>query len=478
MGSVGTARGYPLCMRLYDSLTRQVHEVKPVDGRTVKMYSCGPTVYRYIHIGNMRSFMLGDLIRRALRMEGHDVTWVMNITDVGHMTEEVTDTGRDKMELAIDDEGLSSEQIAQKYTDAFLEDADLVGIQRADLYPRAGDHIPEMIAIIETLIEKGHAYEVDGTVYFDVTTFPEYGKLSGNTLEALRSGHRQNTVADPNKRHPADFALWKKAGAGRLMRWPSPWGEGYPGWHIECSAMSMKHLGERFDIHTGGNDNKFPHHEDEIAQSEAAVGHPVVSIWVHGGFLQMEGQKMAKSAKNIKRVVDLADNGIDPLAYRLQVFGTRYRSEMDFDWAALEGSNERLATLRKRMLDWSAEARPDAPSESGAAFDGRFRDALADDLDLPAALVVLNELVGSPEVSGGEKYQLLTSWDAVLGLDMERLVREGWEPSEEIRELVRKRDQARAGKDYTASDDIRRQLIAMGLEVMDTSEGTRVRPSR
>jgi cysteinyl-tRNA synthetase len=204
----------------------------------------------------------------------------------------------------------------------------------------------------------------------------------------------------------------------------------------------------------------------------------VVSIWVHGGFLQMEGQKMAKSAKNIKRVTDLADNGIDPLAYRLQLFGTRYRSEMDFDWAALEGSNERLATLRRRMLDWSAEARPDAPSESGAAFDGRFRDALADDLDLPAALVVLNELVGSPEVSGGEKYQLLASWDAVLGLDVERLVREGWEPSEEIRDLVRKRDEARAGKDYTASDDIRRQLIAMGLEVMDTPEGTRVRPSR
>jgi cysteinyl-tRNA synthetase len=464
-------------MRLYDSLTRQVHEVKPVDGRTVKMYSCGPTVYRYIHIGNMRSFMLGDLIRRALRFEGQDVKWIMNITDVGHMTEEVTDTGRDKMELATDDEGLSSQEIAQKYTDAFLEDADLVGIQRADLYPRASDHIPEMIEIIQKLIEKGNAYEVDGTVYFDVTTFPEYGKLSGNTLEALRSGHRQETVADPNKRHPADFALWKKAGPGRLMKWPSPWGEGYPGWHIECSAMSMKHLGERFDIHTGGNDNKFPHHEDEIAQSEAAVGHPVVSIWVHGGFLQMEGQKMAKSAKNIKRVTDLAENGIDPLAYRLLCFSSRYRSEMDFDWSALEGSGERLITLRKRMLDWSGEARPKAFSESGTAFDRRFRDAVADDLDLPAAMVVLNELVGSPEVSGGDKYSLLASWDTVLGLDLERLATEAWEPDERVSELVRKRDEARAAKDYAASDAIRKQLIDMGLEVMDTAEGTKVRPS-
>jgi cysteinyl-tRNA synthetase len=464
-------------MRLYDSLTRQVQEVKPVDGRTVKMYSCGPTVYRYIHIGNMRSFMLGDLIRRALRFEGKNVKWIMNITDVGHMTDEVTDTGRDKMELAVDDEGLSPQEIAEKYTEAFLHDADLLGIERADLYPRASDHILEMIEIIEKLIENGHAYEVDGTVYFDVTSFPDYGKLSGNTLDALRSGHRQELVTDPNKRHPADFALWKKGGQTRLMKWPSPWGDGYPGWHIECSAMSIKHLGERFDIHTGGNDNKFPHHEDEIAQSETFVGHPVVSIWVHGGLLQTGGQRMAKSAKNIQRVTDLADNGVDPLAYRLLCFGTRYRSEMDFDWGALEGSNERLATLRRRTLDWSADPRPEGePLEAGADFDRRFRDAVANDLDLPAALVVLNELVGSPSVDGGEKYALVASWDEVLGLDLERMAREAWEPSAEIRELVQRRDEARGKKDYATSDAIRRRLIDMGLEVMDTVEGTKVRP--
>src|SRR5581483_9237930 len=241
----GGGTGYPcMPMRLYDSLTREVHEVVPVDGRTVKIYSCGPTVYRYIHIGNMRSFMLGDLIRRALRFEGYEVRWVMNITDVGHMTDEVSDSGRDKMELAEADEGLSAAEIAQKYTDAFLHDADLVGIERADLYPRATQHIEEMIALIERLLERGHAYEVDGTVYYDVTTFPEYGKLSGNTLDQLRAGHRQEVATDPNKRHPEDFALWKKAGPNRLLKWPSPWGEGFPGWHIECSAMSMKHLGE------------------------------------------------------------------------------------------------------------------------------------------------------------------------------------------------------------------------------------------
>ena len=460
-------------MRLYDSLTRELHDVEPVDGRTVKIYSCGPTVYRYIHIGNMRSFMLGDLIRRAVRFEGRDVRWIMNITDVGHMTDEVSDAGRDKMELAESDEGLSAAEIARKYTDAFLSDADLVGIERADLYPKATEHIPEMIEIIRTLIERGHAYEADGTVYYDVTTFPGYGKLSGNTLDQLRAGHRQELAVDPAKRHPEDFALWKKAGPDRALKWPSPWGDGFPGWHIECSAMSMKHLGDRFDVHTGGIDNKFPHHEDEIAQSEGAVGHQVVTTWVHGGFLQMGGQKMAKSARNIKRVVDLRDQGIDPLAYRLLTFGTRYRSEMEFSWEALEGQHRRLAELRRKMAAWAPSTAE--LSEAAVAFDRRFRDAIADDLDLPRALVVLNEVAGSP-VPPGEKYALLASWDAILGLDLERDARQRWEATEEMLALVRERDAARAAKDYARSDELRDQLQAMGLEVMDSAEGTTVRP--
>jgi cysteinyl-tRNA synthetase len=461
-------------VRLYDSLSRELHEVVPADGRTVKIYSCGPTVYRYIHIGNMRSFMLGDLIRRALRFEGTDVRWIMNITDVGHMTDDVSDTGRDKMELAEADEGLSAAEIAQKYTDAFLQDADLVGIERADLYPRATEHIAEMIGVIEKLLEKGHAYEVDGTIYYDVTTFPGYGKLSGNTLDQLRAGHRQETAVDPAKRHPEDFALWKKAGPNRALKWPSPWGDGFPGWHIECSAMSMKHLGERFDVHTGGNDNKFPHHEDEIAQSEAAVGHQVVTTWVHGGFLQMGGQKMAKSARNIKRVTDLAEQGIDPLAYRLLCFGTRYRSEMDFSWEALEGQNRRLLELRRKMAEWAPGA--DTLSGEARALDARFREAVADDLDLPRALVVLGEVVGS-SLPPDERYSLLASWDAVLALDLERDTRERWEPTADVRALVAERDAARAAKDYPRSDELRERLQALGLEVMDTPEGTKVRPA-
>src|SRR5438093_2959809 len=440
-------------MRLYNSLSRTVEEVVPADGRTVKIYSCGPTVYRYIHIGNMRSFMLGDLIRRGLRLEGRDVLWIMNITDVGHMTDEVTDTGRDKMELAEADEGLSAPEIAQKYTDAFLSDADLVGIQRADAYPRATDHITEMIEIIQTLIAKGHAYESGGNVYYDVTTFSKYGKLSGNTLEKLRAGHRQENEVDPNKRHAADFALWKAAGHHRLLKWPSPWGEGFPGWHIECSAMSMKYLGERFDIHTGGNDNKFPHHEDEIAQSEGATGHQVVSIWVHGGFLQMSGQKMAKSARNIYRVTDLAEQGIDPLAYRLLCFGTQYRSEMDFSWESLEGQNGRLDQLRTRMADWAPGA--EKLGDEATTFDMRFRDALADDLSMPGAVVVLNELVKTSTVPDDEKYRLLAAWDTVLGLDLERKAVAGWEPTDEMRALMAERDAAREAKDYATSDEIR-----------------------
>jgi cysteinyl-tRNA synthetase len=461
-------------MRLFNTLSRDIEEVRPADGETVKMYSCGPTVYRYIHIGNMRSFLLGDLIRRGLRFEGQKVRWIMNITDVGHMTDDVADTGQDKMELAEADEGLSAQEIAEKYTQAFLEDADLVGIQRADAYPRATDHIPEMIAIIEKLIERGHAYEVEGTVYFDVTSFPEYGRLSGNTLDALRAGHRQEVEVDPNKHNPADFALWKKAGANRSMKWPSPWGEGFPGWHIECSAMSMKHLGERFDIHTGGNDNKFPHHEDEIAQSEGAVGHQVVSIWVHGGFLQMGGQKMAKSARNIRRVTDLDDEGIDPLAFRLLCFGTRYRSEMDFSWVALEAAQRALNRIRQRMAEWAATQR-DGLSTEAKEIDSRFREAVGDDLDMPRAVAVLNETV-SADLADADKYALLASWDAVLGLDLERLAREGFEIPSEVQAMLDERDAARVAQDFAKGDEIRVRLTEMGWEVMDLPEGTTVRP--
>jgi cysteinyl-tRNA synthetase len=460
-------------VRLYNSLTRTLEEVRPPDGRTVRMYSCGPTVYRYAHIGNMRTFMLGDLIRRALRFEGFDVLWVMNITDVGHMTDDIGPEARDRMDIAVADEGLAPHEIAEKYTRAFLDDADALNIERADVYPKATEHIPEMVSMTKTLVGSSHAYEVEGNVYFDVRSFPGYGRLSGNTLDRLQPGHRQ-LEADPNKRHHADFALWKRAAGNRLMRWDSPWGEGFPGWHIECSAMSMKYLGDRFDIHTGGADLKFPHHEDEIAQSDAATKQKVVAIWVHGGFLQFSGHKMAKSSGNIARVADIAAQNIDPLAFRLLCFGTRYRSEMDFDWDALEKSNTRLVRLRQRMADWSREER-DGLGPEAKELDRRFREAVADDLDLPEAMVVLNEAV-SADIPGADKYALLSSWDAVLGLDLERLAREGFETPEEVQALVDERDEARRARDFDRADAIRTRLIELGWEVMDTADGTRVRP--
>jgi cysteinyl-tRNA synthetase len=465
-------------VRVYNTLTRRVEDVVPLEDRRIRMYTCGPTVYRYAHLGNLRTFLLADLVRRALIFEGYEVFQVVNITDVGHMTDEASPDAVDKMQLAAEDEGLAPLEIAEKYTRAFLEDAAAIGILPADVYPRATEHIEEMIELTERLIARGHAYVVeDGSVYYDVRSFPGYGKLSGNTLDKLKPGHR-DLETDPRKRHHADFSLWKAAGPGRLMKWKSPWGEGFPGWHIECSAMSMRYLGDRFDVHTGGVDLIFPHHEDEIAQSEGATGHQVVSTWVHGGHLRLSGQKIAKSAGNVVRVHELVDRGLDPLSYRYLTFQTRYRSEMDFSWEAMAAADEHVKRLRRRMAGWREASPPAQPTEAGRGFDRRFREAVSADLDMPAALVVLNELVKSPDVGEGEKYALLASWDEVLGLDLEREARAAFEVPPEVGELLERRDAARRARDFATSDAIRERLIEMGYEVMDTAEGTMVRPRR
>jgi cysteinyl-tRNA synthetase len=460
-------------MRLFDSLTRALRDLEPVEQGHVKIYACGPTVYRFVHLGNLRTFLLTDLLRRALAFEGYRVTTVQNITDVGHMTDESSPEAVDKMQLAVEDEGLQPLEIAEKYTEEALADMEAIGIRRPDVMPKATEHIPEMIELTQTLIERGHAYVVDsGSVYFDVSSFPGYGKLSGNTLENLKAGHR-DLETDPAKRNPADFALWKAAGPGRLMKWPSPWGEGFPGWHVECSAMSMKYLGDRFDVHTGGTDLRFPHHEDEIAQSEGAVGHQVVSTWLHGGFLRLTGQKIAKSTGNVVRAPELVERGLDPLAFRWLTFQTRYRSEMDFTWEAMETADQRVRQLRRHVAEWGEAAAE--LGEDARGFDARFREAIANDLDMPTAVRIVNDLDRSAAVPPGEKRALLASWDQVLGLDLERDARAGWEPSDEVRRLVAERDAARGGKDYATSDRLRDELQAMGLEVMDTAEGTKVR---
>jgi cysteinyl-tRNA synthetase len=461
-------------MRLFNTLTRTVEEVRPLDDNVIRMYGCGPTVYRPVHIGNLRTFLLYDQVRRALEFEGYRVIQVVNITDVGHMTDDVGQEARDRMDIAVADEGLSPQEIAQKYTDRFLEDTGKIGVLRAERYPKATDHIPEMIELTERLLERGHAYALDdGTVYYDIQSFPEYGTLSRNTLDKLQPGHRQ-LEADPRKRHHADFALWKTAGPGRLMKWDSPWGDGFPGWHIECSAMSMKYLGEQFDVHTGGVDLVFPHHEDEIAQSDGATGRRVIQLWVHGGHLLAESQKMAKSTGNVFTIADIEARGQDPLAFRFLCLQTRYRSMMDFRWDALEVADRTLTRIRQRMAGW-AEAPRDGLSPEAKELDQRFRAAVSNDLDMPEAVKILNEVVSSP-IADGDKFALLGSWDRVLGLDLERLAREGFEVPDDVQALIEQRDAARAAKDFARGDEIRDRLTSMGWEVMDTPEGTMIRP--
>jgi cysteinyl-tRNA synthetase len=459
-------------LRLHNTLTRTVEPVHPLVPGSVTMYSCGPTVYKPVHIGNLRSFLLGDLIRRALEWTGVAVRQVMNITDVGHMTDEVYDRGEDKMLLAAADEGLSPAEIAAKYEAAFHRDCARLNITPADAYPRASDHIAGMIDLIGRLIERGHAYVDAGNVYYDVTSFPSYGQLSRNSLDQLRAGHRLEAV-DHHKRHPADFILWKAAGPRRVVRFDSPWGEGYPGWHIECSAMSIAYLGDRFDIHTGGVDLTFPHHEDEIAQSEGALGHRVVTTWVHGDHLLFSGQKMAKSSGNVWTLDRLEEEGHHPLDFRYLCLTSRYRRQLRFSPDALAAAGKARARLAAHLAEWGEPA-TDAESASAKEWDERFRDAVLDDLDTPRAITVVWGLAGDDSVSAAGRAALLLDWDRVLGLGLEAAAAapEAEELPAGAAELLEARRAAREQRDWAQSDKLRDALDALGVEVSDTREGT------
>jgi cysteinyl-tRNA synthetase len=456
-------------VRVYNTFTRKKEELQPLRGGVVRMYSCGPTVYRYVHVGNLRTFMLPDLLRRALEYLGYETYQVMNITDVGHLTDDTFDRGEDKMLVAARLENKSPEEIAEFYTNAFLDDIRMVNIRPASVYPRATAYIEQMIELVERLIASGHAYEVAGTVYYDIASFPAYGRLSRNSTAKLLAGHRGEP--DPRKRHPGDFTLWKAAGEKRLQTWPSPWGRGYPGWHIECSAMSMSILGDRFDLHTGGADNVFPHHEAEIAQSEAVQGHRVVGAWMHGGLLMLSGSRMAKSAGNFFRVTELAEKGFDPLAFRYLALQARYRAPLNFSTEGLAGADRALRQLRERVAAWSAaERRSAAPAGD---WESRFRAAIADDLDMPATMALVAELSRSAEPPRA-KADLLRSWDRVLGLDLDRSMAETPLPEGAAR-LLAARQAAREAKDFSRSDELRDQLAALGVQVIDTPDGQRVR---
>ena len=459
-------------VRLYNTFSRAKEELRPLRPGVVRIYSCGPTVYRSVHIGNLRTFMLPDLLRRSLEYLGYQTEQVMNITDVGHLTDDTFDRGEDKMLVSARLENKSPEEIAAHYTAAFMDDAAKLNIRRAAHYPHATHYIPQMIDLIGTLVARGHAYEVGGTVYYDIASFPAYGKLSRNTTDKLLAGSRGEV--DPRKRHPGDFTLWKAAGEHRLQVWPSPWGPGFPGWHIECSAMSMSLLGDRFDIHTGGADNVFPHHEAEIAQSEGVTGHRVVSSWMHGGLLLLGGARMAKSAGNFFRISELEEQGFDPLAFRYLALQAKYRTTLSFSTDGLAGADRALRQLRERVADWSDDARARERGEAEVAgYENRFRAALADDLDLPTAMALVAELIHS-DVSARAKAMLLRSWDSVLGLDLDRGTPEVSLP-EGAAELLEARDKARATKDFVTSDRLRDELAAVGVSITDTTGGQRWR---
>jgi cysteinyl-tRNA synthetase len=458
-------------LRLFNTLTRRVEPFVPLTDGEVRMYTCGPTVYRAVHLGNLRSYLLADWLRRAFESQGWRVRMVKNITDVGHMRQDVVDRGEDKVIAAALAEGRTPMEIAATYEARFHEDERALGILPATVYPRATAHVPEMIAIIEKLVARGLAYDVDGTVYYAVKRFPGYGRLSGNVQEALKQGVRAEV--DPAKRDPSDFALWKRAESGRMaLVWPSPWGEGYPGWHIECSAMSTRYLGERFDLHTGGVDNIFPHHEDEIAQSEGALAHPVVGTWVHGQHLLADGVKMAKSARNTTEVTELAALGIDPLAFRYQCLLTHYRSRMHFTHAALRQAAEGLDHLRQRVR-YLAQIAAGSETPGGAnRWMSRFRERLDDDLDLPGALAVAHACVTDASTGADDRLAALGEMDGVLGLDLVAVAREHADAPSDIRTVAEEHRRARVALKLRDADALRGQLD--GWRVDDLSEARQV----
>lgn len=474
-------------VRFYNSLLKRIEPFQPRDTGKVRIYNCGPTVYQRQHIGNMRRFLFADFLRRSLEFWGYEVREVTNITDVGHLTQDEIEAGEDKLEKAAREQKLTPQDIAKKQIELFFEDLKKLNIQPAHAYPKATQHIKQMQVMIRQLIERGHAYQTKTGVYFDVQSFPAYGKLSGNTLEHIEAGQRAQVRKE--KKHPADFALWV-VDPHHLQKWDSPWGLGYPGWHIECSAMSIEYLGNEIDIHTGGEDNRFPHHENEIAQSEGATGKTFVRVWMHNRHLQFGGRKLAKREGEQITLDTLEERGYPPLAFRLLVFSSHYRSKMDFTWEALAGAAEMLGSIRqliRRLLEMRADKVEEAiPYEKTVR---QFSEALADDLNTPRALASLTEFMHqtnailSSEKSSkeeiGQLWATIEKLDQVLGIvgPIRREI-ESEEVPPSILDLVKQREEARAANQFKQADRLRRQVEEQGYKIEDTDSGARVFKAR
>ncbi len=468
-------------MILYNTLSKKKEEFVPLFTGKVGMYVCGPTVYDYIHIGNIRAYVFADTLRRVLEDIGYEVRLIKNITDVGHLTADDIaqgDSGEDKIAKKAAKEHKTPQEIAAFYEEYALTTEAVMNIEPAHYFPRATAHIKQMIRLIEELIEKGHAYEKNGNVFLDVTTFPDYGKLSGNTLANLKVGARLEE--HPDKKNPWDFALWLKAPAGHLMHWPSPWSEGYPGWHIECSAMSMEYLGDTLDIHTGGEDNIFPHHEAEIVQSEGVTGKPFVRYFVHTRHMMIDGAKMSKSKGNFYTLENILERGFTPMDFRMLLISAHYRSQMNFTWEALEQAKknkEALFAVTERLAHLTQE-KENVTGFNGSDALAEIRTAMQDDLNTPQALASvlaltthINSLLDTKEVVDGSAVKIVFEKIFFLfGLTSDaKLIPEA------VEELARARDLARERKDFSESDRLRDEITAQGYRVEDTASGFRLK---
>ena len=458
-------------MRLYNTMSRSIEEFVPINEGKVSMYCCGPTVYNYAHIGNLRTYIFEDLLRRTLRRSGYDVKHVMNITDVGHLTGD-GDDGEDKMEKSARETGRTVWDIAEFYMKAFFRDEEALNIERPDIICRATEHIDDMIKLIKRLEEGGHTYISGGNVYFSIDSISDYGKLARLNLDDLKSGAR--IEVDSNKKNPKDFVLWftNSKFKDQAMMWDSPWGRGYPGWHIECSAMSMKYLGEHFDIHCGGIDAIPVHHTNEIAQSEAATGKTWVNYWCHGEFLLMGNAKMSKSSGSFVTLPVLEGEGYDALDYRYFCLTGHYRSQLRFSYEALDAARSARKGIMERIADAKSEG-PAAtdPSEKAREYMAAFDEAMENDLNAPKALSILWQMLKDNGLSSSDKLAAAYHMDGILGLGLDKAEKKEETLDAELQALLDERTAAKKAKDYKKADEIRDKLLSMGYAVKDTPAG-------
>lgn len=457
-------------MRIYNTLSRKVEEFIPLNQPHVGMYSCGPTVYDYTHIGHLRKYVGDDTLRRILEVNGYEVKHVMNITDVGHLVSD-EDFGEDKMEKGARETGRTVWEVAKFFEDYFWRSVGSVNIKTPNIVARATEHIKEQIKLIHRLEKNGFIYKTVHAIYFDISKFPTYTKLSGQKLEDRKTGAREDVFVDKQKKNPQDFALWFFTVGhfkDHTMRWSSPWGEGFPGWHIECSAMSMEYLGDSFDIHTGGIDHIPVHHTNEIAQSEAASGKPFVKYWVHHNFLIVDGEKMSKSKKNFYRIDEIEGNGFDPLALRYLFLTAHYRDKLNFTWKSLQAAQAALNNLREIIRDF------EEPKVGCAEFEQKFMEATNNDSNTPQALAVMWDMVKSDYPATAKAASLL-KFDKVLGLKLEDYLGKPIEIPKEVQKLINQREQARKSGDFKKSDKLRHEIKKLRFEVEDTPAGPRVK---